>query len=83
MAKRRTKRADARAKKKGDKEAGMNRPSGKSRYGKKNRPRELARGYSTRETSPFYLSPSQVKALRGASGVEAGPSDGVEQDEAA
>lgn len=64
MAKRRTKRATQRAKRKLDKEQGMNKPSGKSRYGKKNRPKEIARGYSSRVTSPFYLSTDEVKRLR-------------------
>jgi hypothetical protein len=58
MAKRRTKRAAKRAQKKADKLAGMNKPSGQSKYGKKNRRGELARGYSTRPTSPFFLPES-------------------------
>jgi len=65
MAKRRTSRATKRTQKKADKLAGMNKPSGKSRYGKKNRGKEIARGYSARPTSPFYLSPEEVRRLRG------------------
>jgi hypothetical protein len=53
--KRRTNRATKRAKKKADKLAGMNKPSGQSRYGKKNRQGEIAKGFSTRPTSPFFL----------------------------
>ena len=59
MSKRRTKRAEARAKKKTAKATTMDKPSGNSKYGKKNRGRERAQGYSTRPTSPFYLPESQ------------------------
>lgn len=59
VAKRRTKRAARRAQKKADKLAGMNKPSGQSSYGKKDRPKEISRGYSTRPTSPFFLPESQ------------------------
>ena len=59
MAKRRTTRAIRRAKKKLEKEQGMDKPSGQSRYGKKNRPGEIARGYSNRPASPFFLPESQ------------------------
>jgi len=62
VAKRRTKRAARRAQKKADKLAGMNKPSGQSRYGKKNRQGEIARGYSKRPASPFYLPESQVES---------------------
>lgn len=58
MAKRRTKRAARRAQKKSDKLAGMNRPSGQSKYGQKDRKKEIARGYSTRPASPFFLPES-------------------------
>lgn len=63
--KRKSSRAEKRAKKKADKLAGINRPSGKSKYGKKNRGKEIGRGYSTRKNSPFYLAPSQVIAEGG------------------
>lgn len=59
MAKRRTKRAEQRAKRNATKDIQMQRPSGNSRYGRKDRHKEIARGYSTRPTSPFYLPESQ------------------------
>jgi len=59
MAKRRTKRAEQRAKRNATKDIQMQRPSGNSRYGRKHRNEERARGYSTRPTSPFYLPESQ------------------------
>lgn len=62
MSKRRTKRMQAREKRKADKKAGINKPSGKSKYGKKNRHVEIARGYSKRKTSPFYMPPSELQS---------------------
>jgi hypothetical protein len=63
--KRKTSRAEKRARKKADKLASINKPSGKSKYGLKNRPKEIARGHSNRPTSPFYLAPAQVIAAGG------------------
>ncbi len=72
MAKRRTLQEKARAEMKAKRKAaieaahkaemsGTKKP-GKhpSKYGAKNRPREIGRGYSSRPTSPFYLPESQV-----------------------
>lgn len=65
--KRKSKRAEQRAKAKAAKLAGIGKPSGKGRYGKKNRKAEIARGYSTRPMSPFYLPPAVVESTSGAS----------------
>lgn len=62
--KRRTKLATARAQKKAAKDATMDRPSGLSRYGKKNRVAERSRGYSRRKESPFFMSPAAVRLAR-------------------
>jgi hypothetical protein len=60
MAKRRTKRAEQRAKRNATKAVQMDKPGGNSKYGKKNRQKERAQGYSTRPNSPFYLPASQI-----------------------
>ncbi len=66
MAKRRTKQQIKRQQKRAAKEAAMargeNAKGRKSTYAKKNRAKEIAQGYSTRPTSPFYLPPSQREA---------------------
>jgi len=63
MSKRRSKRQIKRQAKKTAKELAMRRGDdsrrGKSTYAKKHRPKEIAQGYSTRPTSPFYLPESQ------------------------
>ena len=64
MAKRRTNRAAAREKRRERDRSEMKKPSGKSKYGLKNRVLERARGYSKRETSPFYMSPAAIAAAR-------------------
>ncbi len=42
----------------------IGRPSGESRYGSKHRLAEITKGYSTRPTSPFYLSDAELRRLR-------------------
>ena len=58
------KKKKAQADKKARKESRMKgeRPGGTSKYARKNRSKEIQRGYSTRPGSPFYLAPSQREA---------------------
>ena len=60
----RTRRLAQRAERKKQKAPGMTRPGGKSKYAAKDRPRERARGYSRRKTSPFFMSAAEVTAAR-------------------
>lgn len=62
--KRRTTRAAQREKKKAQRKIDMLRPGGKSKYALKERNKERARGYSRRPTSPFFMSPAQVRLER-------------------
>lgn len=54
--KKRTKRAEMRARKNAEKASGMTHPGGASKYAKKNRQKEISLGHSHRLESPFYMA---------------------------
>lgn len=61
----RTRRTKERAERARLRSLGILRPGGRSRYAAKDRAKERGRGYSRRPTSPFFMSPAQLRAAGG------------------